>query len=164
MSATSRARRRLIRDVREEMNIPNAGLIAAILLVSCRNSGIPGRIDPAKPYDLEATSVTHRPTKVRVGDKVQFYKIVSNTGPTDVPQCTYDVDLYVDSTLVSFDHATSGIFSGLDSKYGIAAGFYHWKPTSPGTYQIRFVVDEHNTLPETDEGNNVITFPIVVTP
>ena len=44
----------------------------------------------------------------------------------------------------------------------MSEGYYHFKPTEPGTYTYRWVLDKEDNLPETDETNNVIEGTIVV--
>ena len=44
----------------------------------------------------------------------------------------------------------------------MSEGYYHFMTTEPGTYTYRWVLDEEDNLPETDETNNVIEGTIVV--
>ena len=117
---------------------------------------------PPGDYDLEATSVTFTPKEVFVGDPVVFSKVISNVGKDAIPARSYEVDLYLEEDRISFDHATSMIPPGGNIPYGMAPGYHHWKPTKPGTYTYRFVVDERNRLAETNEGNNQIIGVITV--
>ena len=117
---------------------------------------------PEGNYDLVAVEVVHIPEEVVVGDGVVFVTHVANQGPDAIPPRTYRVDLYVDGERVSFDHGTAGLPPGRTSTYSIAEGYYHFKPTEPGTYTYRWVLDKENNLPETDETNNVIEGTIVV--
>lgn len=136
------------------MKISSLGLLTAGLLTSCDQLPVTA---PPGNYDLEATSVTVEPTEIFVGDGVVFSKIITNKGKDAIPARSYEVDLYVEGEVVSFDHATSRIEPGLNVDYGMSSGFHHWKPTTPGIYKYRFIVDEGNRLVETDEGNNVIS-------
>ena len=117
---------------------------------------------PEGNYDLVAVEVVHIPEEVVVGDGVVFVTHVANQGPDAIPPRTYRVDLYVDGERVSFDHGTAGLPPGRTSTYSIAEGYYHFKPTEPGTYTYRWVLDKEDNLPETDETNNVIEGTIVV--
>ena len=141
------------------MKIHSLGLIGIGLLASCDQMPVTA---PPGNYDLEATSVTAAPKEIFVGNGVVFSKIITNKGQDPIPGRSYKVDLYVDQELVSFDHATSRIEPGLTVDYGMAAGHHHWKPTAPGVYKYRFIVDEENRLKETDENNNVISGVLTV--
>ena len=102
------------------------------------------------------------PEEVVVGDGVVFVTHVANRGTDAIPPRTYRVDLYVDSECVSFDHGTGGLRPGGTSTYSMSEGYYHFKPTEPGTYTYRWMLDKEENLPETDETNNVIEGTIVV--
>ena len=117
---------------------------------------------PEGNYDLVAVEVVHIPEEVVVGDGVVFVTHVANRGTDAIPPRTYRVDLYVDSECVSFDHGTGGLRPGGTSTYSMSEGYYHFKPTEPGTYTYRWILDKENNLPETDETNNVIEGTIVV--
>lgn len=39
---------------------------------------------------------------------------------------------------------------------------FSWRPNQAGNYQLRFVVDEDNILPESDENNNEVLLPVEV--
>ena len=117
---------------------------------------------PEGNYDLVAVELVHVPEEVVVGDGVVFVTHVANRGPDAISPRTYRVDLYVDGERVSFDHGTGGLTPGGTSIYSIAEGYYHFKPTEPGTYTYRWVLDKEDNLPETDETNNVIEGTIVV--
>lgn len=140
-------------------------ILAAFGLISCDvplDQFYAGKLDSAGKYDLKAFALDHTPKLVRAGDKVIFNTTVKNVGHDDVPHGTYDVDLYLDTTLISFDHGTSTIRSGGETSYSMSPGYHHWIAPNPGTYEARLVVDEHNTLPETDESNNVKSITIIV--
>ena len=117
---------------------------------------------PEGNYDLVAVELVHVPEEVVVGDGVVFVTHVANRGPDAIPPRTYRVDLYVDGERVSFDHGTGGLTPGRTSTYSIAEGYYHFKPTEPGTYTYRWILDKEENLPETDETNNVIEGTILV--
>ena len=117
---------------------------------------------PEGNYDLVAVELVHVPEEVVVGDGVVFVTHVANRGPDAIPPRTYRVDLYVDGERVSFDHGTGGLTPGGTSTYAMSEGYYHFKPTEPGTYTYRWVLDKEDNLPETDETNNVIEGTIVV--
>lgn len=117
---------------------------------------------PEGNYDLVAVEVVHIPEEVVVGDGVVFVRHQANRGTDAIPPRTYRVDLYVDGECVSFDHGTAGLPPGRSSFYAIAEGAYNFKPTEPGTYTYRWILDKENNLPETDETNNVIEGTIVV--
>ena len=117
---------------------------------------------PEGNYDLVAVELVHIPEKVVVGDEVVFVKHLANRGTDAIPPRTYRVDLYVDDKNVSFDYGTRGLTPGGTSTYSKAEGYYHFKPTEPGTYTYRWVLDKEDNLPETDETNNVIGGTIVV--
>ena len=118
---------------------------------------------PEGNYDLVAVEVVHIPEKVVVGDGVVFVRHQANRGTDAIPPRTYRVDLYVDDKRVSFDHGTAGLPPGRSSFYAIAEGAYNFKPTEPGTYTYRWILDKEDNLSETDETNNVIEGTIVVT-
>ena len=121
-----------------------------------------GKLQKGGLYDLEATSLSATPVSVSVGDEVRFTYKVTNVGKEDVPHGNYQIDLYVGKELVAYDHGTSTIKRGLDVEYSMSSTGCHWKPTAKGIYEVRFVVDERNDLPETDEANNIASLNITV--
>lgn len=135
-------------------------VFAVILLAvpSCQRKAPPG------DYDLVAASVIVRPVVVHVGDEVVLNHTIKNMGRNTVPGKTFNVDVYIDGKRVSFDHGTFDLAPGQKSDYGMAAGYFDWKPTKPGKYRYRLVVDESNNLAETDEKNNVLEGEIEVLP
>ena len=138
-------------------------LVLAVFLFAPLAYASPGLQEaPEGNYDLVAVEVVHIPEEVVVGDGVVFVTHVANRGTDAIPPRTYRVDLYVDDKRVSFDHGTAGLPPGRASTYGIAEGYYHFKPTEPGTYTYRWILDKEDNLPETDETNNVIEGTIVV--
>lgn len=142
----------------------NVATVSVILAASCsRIDSTRLKTPPTGNFDLVAESVTYHPTNVVVGSHVVFYKVVRNIGSDKVPGGTYYVDLFLNGTNISFDHATCDILPGLATKYSMSSGYYHFKPETPGVYLYKFVVDKENNLPETDESNNVIEGTINVT-
>ncbi|MBN8419750.1 MAG: hypothetical protein J0L73_12595 [Verrucomicrobia bacterium] len=137
----------------------SAGVVVMLLAVpSCQRKAPPG------DYDLVAASVTVHPAVVHVGDKVILDHAVQNMGRDTVPGKTFEVDLYVDGKVVSFDHGTHELGAGQKIEYGMVAGSFHWQPAKPGKYRYRLVVDESNNLAETDEKNNVLAGEVEVLP
>ena len=137
-------------------------LILAIFLFAPVAYAAPLEEAPEGNYDLVAVEVVHIPEQVVVGDEVVFANHLTNQGTDAIPPRTYRVDFYVDGERVSFDHGTGGLEPGGTSTYSKAEGYYHFKPTEPGTYTYRWVLDKEDNLPETDETNNVIEGTIVV--
>lgn len=137
-------------------------LMLAVFLFASSAYASPLEEAPEGNYDLVAVEVVHIPEEVAVGDGVVFVTHVANQGTDAIPPRTYWVDLYVDGECVSFDHGTSGLPPGRPSTYAMSEGYYHFKPTEPGTYTYRWVLDKEDNLPETDETNNVIEGTIVV--
>lgn len=125
---------------------------------SCRRATLPAH------YDMVAVSVVPTPSKIHVGDKVVFKHTVRNDGKDVVPVKAYEVDLYVDGTRVAFDHDTSAKGPEGETTYNMAPGSHHWQPAKPGKYRYRLIVDEANTLPETNEVNNTLEGDIEVLP
>ena len=117
---------------------------------------------PEGNYDLVAVEVVHIPEEVVVGDEVVFVQHLANRGTDAIPGRTYRIDLYVDDERVSHNYSTRRFRPGGSSTYSKAEGYYHFKPTEPGTYTYRWTLDKENNLPETDETNNVIEGTIVV--
>lgn len=115
-------------------------------------------------YDLEAASLVYKPNPVRVGDRVVFNYAVKNNGTNTVPARSYQVDLYLDGRLISFDHGTSDLLPGRTTSYGMSGGYFDWQPTNAARYHYRFVVDEMNTVRERIETNNVLEGDIDVVP
>ena len=101
-------------------------------------------------------SVTYEPNPVHVRDKVVFTQVIRNEGRDTVRGGTFNVDLYVDGRRVAFDHGTSNLPAGKSVTYSMAPGYFNWQPTKAGRHHYRFVVDEHNTVPEQNKKNNVI--------
>ena len=137
-------------------------LILAVFLFASSAYAAPLQEAPEGNYDLVAVEVVHTPEEVVVGDEVVFVNHLTNQGTDAIPPRTYWVDFYVDGECVSFDHGTGGLRPGGTSTYSKAEGYYHFKPTEPGTYTYRWVLDKEDNLPETDETNNVIEGTIVV--
>ena len=138
-------------------------LMLAVFLFAPLAYASPGLQEaPEGNYDLVAVELVHIPEKVVVGDGVVFVQHQANRGTDAIPPRTYRVDLYVDNERVSFDHGTGGLRPGGTSTYSMSEGYYHFKPTEPGTYTYRWILDKEDNLPETDETNNVIEGTIVV--
>ena len=137
-------------------------LMLAVFLFASAAYAAPLEEAPEGNYDLVAVEVVHIPEEVVVGDGVVFVRHQANRGTDAIPPRTYRVDLYVDGECVSFDHGTAGLPPGRSSFYAIAEGAYNFKPTEPGTYTYRWILDKEDNLPETDETNNVIEGTIVV--
>ena len=137
-------------------------LMLAVFLFAPSAYAEPLKEAPEGNYDLVAVEVVHVPEEVVVGDGVVFVTHVANQGTDAIPPRTYRVDLYVDDERVSFDHGTGGLEPGGTSTYAMSEGYYHFKPTEPGTYTYRWILDKEDNLPETDETNNVIEGTIVV--
>ena len=137
-------------------------LMLAVFLFAPFAYAAPLQEAPEGNYDLVAVEVVHIPEEVVVGDKVVFVQHQANRGTDAIPPRTYRVDLYVDGERVSHDYGTGGLTPGGTSTYSKAEGYYHFKPTEPGTYTYRWVLDKEDNLPETDETNNVIEGTIVV--
>ncbi len=137
-------------------------LMLAVFLFAPSAYAAPLQEVPEGNYDLVAVEVVHTPENVVVGDEVVFANHLTNRGTDAIPPRTYRVDLYVDGKRVSFDYGTGGLKPGGTSTYSKAEGYYHFKPTEPGTYTYRWILDKEDNLPETDETNNVIEGTIVV--
>ena len=137
-------------------------LMFAVFLFAPSAYAAPLEEAPEGNYDLVAVEVVHVPEEVVVGDGVVFVRHYANQGTDAIPPRTYRVDFYVDGERVSFDYGTAGLPPGRSSTYSIAEGHYNFKPTEPGTYTYRWILDKEDNLPETDETNNVIEGTIVV--
>ena len=138
-------------------------LMLAVSLFAPSAYAAPLEEAPEGNYDLVAVEVVHTPENVVVGDEVIFVNHLTNQGTDAIPPRTYRVDFYVDDERVSFDHGTGGLEPGGTNTYSKAEGYYHFKPTEPGTYTYRWILDKEDNLIETDETNNVIEGTIVVT-
>ena len=137
-------------------------LMLAVFLFASSASAAPLQEAPEGNYDLVAVELVHIPENVVVGDGVVFVEHLANRGTDAIPGRTYRIDLYVDDELVRFDDDTWGLEPGGTSTYSMSEGYYHFKPSEPGTYTYRWVLDKEDNLPETDETNNVIEGTIVV--
>ena len=137
-------------------------LMLAVFLFALSACAAPLQEAPEGNYDLVAVEVVHTPENVVVGDEVVFVNHLTNQGTDAIPPRTYRVVFYVDGERVSFDNGTGGLEPGGTNTYSKAEGYYHFKPTEPGTYTYRWILDKENNLPETDETNNVIEGTIVV--
>lgn len=137
-------------------------LILAVFLFAPVAYAAPLEEAPEGNYDLVAVELVHIPEQVVVGDEVVFVQHLANRGTDAIPGHTYRIDLYVDDKRVSYDYSTGRLRPGRNSTYSKSEGYYHFKPTEPGTYTYRWVLDKEDNLPETDETNNVIEGTIVV--
>ena len=138
-------------------------LMLAVFLFAPLAYAAPGLQEaPEGNYDLVAVEAVHIPEEVLVGDGVVFVTHLANRGTDAIPGRTYRIDLYVDGERVSYNYSTRRLRPGGSSTYSKAEGYYHFKPTEPGTYTYRWVLDKEDNLPETDETNNVIEGTIVV--
>ncbi|MDE2706836.1 MAG: PDZ domain-containing protein [Gemmatimonadota bacterium] len=138
-------------------------LMLAVFLFASLAYAAPGLQEaPEGNYDLVAVELVHIPEQVVVGDEVVFVQHLANRGTDAIPGRTYRIDLYVDDERVSYNYSTRRLRPGGSSTYSKAEGYYHFKPTEPGTYTYRWVLDKEGNLPETDETNNVIEGTIVV--
>ena len=100
---------------------------------------------------------------VKVGEKVIFHTgYTADSTSTDTIPGTYKVRLYVNGELVSYDNSPGKLSPRGSSWYWTEPPDYHFKPEKPGVYKFRFIVDEENTIAETNENNNVIEGKIIV--
>ena len=137
-------------------------IVLAVFLFAPSAYAAPLQEAPEGSYDLVAVELVHIPEKVVVGDEVVFVQHLANQGTDAIPGHTYRIDLYVDDERVSHNYSTRRLRPGGSSTYSKAEGYYHFKPTEPGTYTYRWVLDKEDNLTETDETNNVIEGTIVV--
>ena len=138
-------------------------LVFAVFLFAPLAYAAPGLQEaPEGNYDLVAVELVHIPEQVVVGDEVVFVQHLANRGTDAIPSRTYRIDLYVDDERVSYNYSTRRLRPGGSSTYSMSEGYYHFKPTKPGTYTYRWILDKEDNLPETDETNNVIEGTIVV--
>ena len=137
-------------------------LMFAIFLFASSAYASPLQEAPEGNYDLVAVELVHIPEEVLVGDEVVFVQHLANRGTDAIPGHTYRIDLYVDDERVSHNYSTRRLRPGGSSTYSMSEGYYNFKPTEPGTYTYRWVLDKEDNLPETDETNNVIEGTIVV--
>ena len=137
--------------MRSISTIPLAGL--ALITSSCKG----------RP-DLVPGEVRYRPDTVHVGDEVYFSFGVRNQGKEAAPEKSYEVELYVDDSLVNFDRGASSIDPDKSIHYSRFPPHYDFKPTAPGTYTYRLIVDPKEALEESNERNNVATGSITVRP
>ena len=136
-------------------------VIAALFHTAC--DWHPGKGAP-NDIDLEATSVRFDPPDISVDDGVRFTLVFTNMGKDVIRAGSYDAALYIESQLLWSDNATARIEPGRWVKYGSAPGHFDWKPTEPGKYTYRFVLDENMRLDESDETNNVLSGELLVSP
>ena len=137
-------------------------LMLAVFLFAPSAYAAPLQEAPEGSYDLVAVELVHIPEEVLVGDEVVFVQHLANQGTDAIPGHTYRIDLYVDDERVSHNYSTRRLRPGGTSTYSMSEGYYHFKPTEPGTYTYRWILDKEDNLPETDETNNVIEGTIVV--
>ena len=142
----------------------NGSLILGVCLLCGCGFSLQKPCAPTGIYDLTCKVTSISPATIYVGDKVVFSYSVSNLGSSTLPARTYDVDFYVNGSLVSFDHATSSLIAGGSTSYSMEPPYYHFDAKAPGQYSYKLLVDPTNRVPETDENNNVVVGSFVVNP
>jgi hypothetical protein len=130
-----------------------AGIVAH-LFVGCS-------ADYPYDYDLRAESLKYAPNPVHVGDKVVFDYSIKNVGTNPVMDETYTVELSVDKESSAIPG--SRLEPGKTFGYGMAKGYYHWKPTNAGRFHYRFYIN-CTGFPEKNKKDNVIEGDIDVLP
>jgi beta-glucosidase len=120
--------------------------------------------------NFEITAATERPDLVvqnlywippypKAGDQVNFVAMIRNKGTGSLAS-TANVNFSVDGAALC---VSEDIPAGLNpDKVALACGRTTWTATS-GSHQVTATVDKNNQIPETIEGNNVITAPLILT-
>ena len=138
--------------------------LLAVFLFASSAYASPGLQEaPEGNYDLVAVELVHIPEEVVVGDGVVF---VTASGQPRHRRHSRRAPIGSICTLTASASATItdtwGLKPGRRSFSSMSEGYYHFKPTEPGTYTYRWVLDKEDNLPETDETNNIIEGTIVV--
>jgi hypothetical protein len=122
----------------------------AVSLVACSCAPPPGS------FDVVVASFTNRPSPVHVGSKVVFDYTLKNVGTNIAPGGAYYYDLYVDSKVTSFDHATSSLKPSEEIYYSMAKGYFDWQPTNAGLHRYVLVIVEPGKTNRTTGAINVL--------
>ncbi len=122
---------------------------------------------PSGDYDLNALEVIYAPERIEVGNEVIFKAFYDNRGNTTVPKRSFHAELLINERRAFIDYEPGPVPKTMNMREIIptaAGNFYQvgFKPTEPGTYHYKFVLDRADHLPETDERNNVVEGTFVV--
>ena len=135
---------------------------ASAIAVTSTRTPVPTATPPQVPSataspDLTVEVTDYTPTAVTVGQTVSFHLRISNQGKGDADGFT--IMMYVNGEQKGYQDR-AGLVSDDDMQYSNET--FIWEPTRAGIYSIVFVVDEEQTIQESDERNNETTINIAV--
>ena len=114
-----------------------------------------------------------RAASIEMGDEVTFSAFFDNRGHDTVPKASFRAELLVNGDRLFFDSTPGPVRQTTKSAYqSTPAGYWlnenigmydvGFRPTKPGTYHFKFILDRADDLHETNEMNNVVEGTFVV--
>ncbi|MBK9694538.1 MAG: carbohydrate-binding protein [Elusimicrobia bacterium] len=122
----------------------------------------PSAVSPGRP-DLVVTNVSVTPSNPVAGEEVSFSAVIRNVGMTASPSGQlHAVAFYVDGRKFAWSTARwTGLEPGASANVEADGGVNGPRWTAePGPHTVMAVVDDNDTLPETDEFNNKSEIPL----
>ncbi|MBL0361013.1 MAG: hypothetical protein IPP70_08135 [Elusimicrobia bacterium] len=122
----------------------------------------PSAVSPGRP-DLVVTNVSVTPSNPVAGEEVSFSAVIRNVGMTASPSGQlHAVAFYVDGRKFAWSTARwTGLEPGASANVEADGGVNGTRWTAePGSHTAMAVVDDNDTLPETDEFNNKSEIPL----
>jgi subtilase family serine protease len=103
------------------------------------------------------TDIIYDDSSLSVGNQIIFDSGIRNNGNTGTG--SFNIKWYVNDVQVGY-----GGHEGIPANSTVLDGNsqYWWTPASPGTYIIKFVVDNDNAVLEFDESNNEKSVTVTV--
>jgi hypothetical protein len=116
------------------------------LLILCVALALAFEVNAQKSH-IGPLTVGFDPDPVYVGDKVAFNYSITNSGPDLAPAQSFEVELYVDQHLVSFDRTPASLEAGQTTTYSMSDGFWDWVATNAGVHSYSLTIKPRTNRP-----------------